>query len=759
MITRFANLSGRMAITLAFLFGIAACGGGGGGGNNDVGFLPPDGGSSTTYKIELAITDANGDPTSSVTATKPATLTAKVTRKNNPVAGVVATATGDIGEINPATALTDSDGVATFQVTAGDNTLGAGTIEVSVDSPDEGEPPFTQTISFQVGSAGLRLGHFEDGVFMDGVIGVDSPNLATAGTALLRIDLVDEDGEPSSATETINLTSGCAANGLAELAETVQAVNGTATTTYTATGCSGSDQVTATLAGNAAATAQVTISVASPEADVIEFVSAAPTTIALRGTGSSDRPEKSTVVFRVISGENSEENPGTPLSGIPVNFSLSTQVGGLTLQNSSATTDANGQVKAVVQSGSAATTVRVTARIETESGQTISTTSDPIVVSTGLPDQNSMSLSSQFLNVPSAREIDGVTSVVTVRMADRFNNPVPDGTTVFFTTEYGAIDDSCITGESNGIRYTQIEGEETPVTGVCSVIWISQSPRFPLFQETRDALKTTRNSLEYDCRSHNGIGGPCPNDLGGHYGLRSTILVTSIGEESFVDENGNGLYDEGEPFENLPEAFVDHNEDGQFTPVKGGNCALPTTEERCVAGGAEETFEDFNQDGEYSDNVDPNTGEGLYNGSLCPVEGDGIWCSRELIQVRDDIVLIIASENPDILLVRDSSPGKGDIVSGTFEGRNFLAYIADGFNNLPGAEVEVTVAASGDCSLETPASFTVPNTNAKGAFTIPVRTTGSGTLEITAGNTSAFFTCEAPEENPDCDISPQPPGC
>ncbi|MEJ2531296.1 MAG: hypothetical protein P8Y92_05805, partial [Halioglobus sp.] len=435
MITRFANLSGRMAITLAFLFGIAACGGGGGGGGNDVGFLPDDG-SSTTYKIELAITDANGEPTSSVTATKPATLTAKVTRKNNPVAGVVATATGDIGEITPATSLTDGNGEATFQITAGD-TLGAGTIEVSVDSPDEGEPPFTQTISFQVGSAGLRLGHFEDGVFIDGVIGVDSPNLSTAGTALLRIDLVDEDGDLSSATETINLTSGCAANGLADLAETVQAVNGTATTTYTATGCSGSDQITATLAGNAAATAQVTISVASPDADVIEFVSAAPTTIALKGTGSSDRPEKSTVIFRVISGENSEENPGTPLSGIPVNFSLSTQVGGLTLQNSSGTTDANGQVKAVVQSGSASTTVRVTARIETESGQTISTTSDPIVVSTGLPDQNSMSLSSQFLNVPSAREIDGVTSVITVRMADRFNNPVPDGTTVFFTTEYG----------------------------------------------------------------------------------------------------------------------------------------------------------------------------------------------------------------------------------------------------------------------------------------------------------------------------------
>jgi hypothetical protein len=28
-------------------------------------------------------------------------------------------------------------------------------------------------------------------------------------------------------------------------------------------------------------------------------------------------------------------------------------------------------------------------------------------------------------------------------MADKVNNPVPDGTVAFFTTEYGAIGDSC----------------------------------------------------------------------------------------------------------------------------------------------------------------------------------------------------------------------------------------------------------------------------------------------------------------------------
>ena len=48
--------------------------------------------------------------------------------------------------------------------------------------------------------------------------------------------------------------------------------------------------------------------------------------------------------------------------------------------------------------------------------------------------------------------------------------------------------------------------------------------------------------------------------------------MSASGDESFVDRNGNGGYDEGELWTNLTEAFLDHNEDGLYTPAQRANC-------------------------------------------------------------------------------------------------------------------------------------------------------------------------------------------
>ena len=286
------------------------------------------------------------------------------------------------------------------------------------------------------------------------------------------------------------------------------------------------------------------------------------------------------------------------------------------LENTSGTTDSNGEVKAIVQSGNVSTSVFVTATIDSGAGNT----SNDIVVSTGLPDQNSISLSASVLNVDGALDFDGRTAELTVRLADKFNNPVADGTSAVFTTEYGSIETSCLT-----------------VNGSCTVVWTSQNPRLPVFNQ--DLVKTIQD-LDYSCPSHNGAFGACPDDLGPIRGLRTTILVSVVGEEYFIDSNGNGLYDKDEPFDNLPEAFVDHNEDGVYTPFSGPNCPLPFDPARCEAAGSEETFIDFIGDGEYSLNVDPATGQGVYNGSLGPIEGEGDFCSRDLVSVRVAMVLV-----------------------------------------------------------------------------------------------------------------------
>ncbi|MDZ7685169.1 MAG: hypothetical protein U5O39_09385 [Gammaproteobacteria bacterium] len=78
--------------------------------------------------------------------------------------------------------------------------------------------------------------------------------------------------------------------------------------------------------------------------------------------------------------------------------------------------------------------------------QTLVTLSDQLSVNTGIADQNSMSISSSQFALEGENE-EGTKATITIRLADLFNNPVRDGTTVQFRTEYGSIQPSCNTSE------------------------------------------------------------------------------------------------------------------------------------------------------------------------------------------------------------------------------------------------------------------------------------------------------------------------
>ncbi|MBU1240975.1 hypothetical protein KJ865_14775, partial [Myxococcota bacterium] len=43
-----------------------------------------------------------------------------------------------------------------------------------------------------------------------------------------------------------------------------------------------------------------------------------------------------------------------------------------------------------------------------------------------------------------------------------------------------------------------------------------------------------------------------------------TIMVVTAGAEKFEDRNGNGQWDDGEPFDDLPEPFLDTNDNGEY---------------------------------------------------------------------------------------------------------------------------------------------------------------------------------------------------
>lgn len=746
MIIRGDFLPGRLAALLVFVLALTACGGGGGGGGN-ASFLPNnnDGG------LRLTLFDPNGVPTDTVTTSSPGTLQIKAGNRS----GIVVSAATTIGVLFPAsgTALTDSNGIARFQLEAGTE-KGAGTVSASAES---NSGTLTGQLNFQVGQSGLRLGYFDDlGTFIENQIKIVPGNtLSAGGNAQLSVSVLQPNGELVTTVEDVRFNSGCIAAGQAVINPDgpSPSVNGVSSTLYTAAGCSGLDEITASLVG-ASAQAFATLNVAAPETTAITFESAEPTLIVLKGTGGENRDETAEVVFTVIDGS------GLPLQGVPVNFSLTTFVGGLALSTDSTLSGGDGQVRVTVSAGDVATVVRVIASTTGSNGEVIATVSDLITVTTGLPDQNSISLSvgacaagGTFV-VDAALNTDGLCRRLAVRMADKFNNPVVDGTAAVFTTEYGSIISSC-----------------TTVGGTCTVDWTSQAPRFPTLTN-QDFVQTIESDADYNCPAHNAAGGPCPLDLGFTRGGRSQILVHAIGEESFIDANGNGIMDqeESELFANLAEAHLDHNEDDVFTP-EDPFCLSNPSAPRCIAG-QEEIFIDFNSDELY----DLNNAPAMYNGLLCPPKGDGIWCSRNLVNVRDDQVIIL-NDDPNwffLFIGENNNP-----LTRARNGEFVTLYISDFFNNPPSGGSTVVVSASDDCIIVGPTDFVAPNTAAPGAWGVSFLTDrnpdatfedfvpGVVTVELTTDEsvTEVFLPCDlsAPADpNPECPDpppSPLPPQC
>ena len=640
--------------------------------------------------ISLALFDPAGNETNTVTASSPGTL--RVTVEGGG-AGVVVAASTQIGVLTPATSLTDENGIVFFQVQPG-TVKGAGNITATATT-SAGE--VSGSLPFQVGDIGLRMGYFdENDVFIENQIAIiPEGTLASGGTAQFSVVVLNDEDELVNTSEEITFNSGCIAAGQATInpATSSKTVNGRAVTTYTATGCAGVDKVTASLAG-ADAQALGTISVAEPTANSINFVSAEPSLIVLRGTGGGNRKETSEVVFTVVDGT------GTPLEGATVNLSLSTTDGGLSLDKTSALSNADGEVSVTVQAGDVTTVVTVLASTDKGNGLSVGTGSTELVVATGVADQNSISLSAERFIVPNAFNRDAVTTELTVQLGDAFNNQIVVGTAVVFTTELGKIDASCTTDE----------------TGACSVTWRSSEPRFPLLAGQAN-IRTINNTPCPDFEGQQYV--PCPTDLEYTRGARSTIRAFARGEESFIDNViANGVMDEAEKdlFKNLGEAFVDYNEDGEFTPL--GACVTAPNSEQCKAG-AEELYTDFNTNGMY----DPDGSSPMYNGYSCPIAGDGVWCSRTLVNIWDEIVITMSDDTSwAFVMVRQIDEDTIIVVDKTVNGEKQTVYIADQFNNAPPAGSTVNLSTDDNCEIVGQSDFIVPTIYNQGAWGLSVQT-------------------------------------
>lgn len=535
------------------------------------------------------------------------------------------------------------------------------------------------------GALTQQLGAGVGASFVAGALSVGLSPLSAGGSTSVTVNVVDCANNPYTTPVSVSFSSTCTGLSTAQIESPITTNNGTAITTYVAQGCQGNDIITATaVIENTDLTATGVVNVLSAAAGSIEFVSATPELISLKGTGGAGLTENSTVVFKV------SDVSGGPVSNLAVTFSLNTTIGGLSLSTSSGTTNADGQVQTVVQAGTVPTAVRVTATV---SGTTpvIATQSDQLVVSTGIPDQNSFSLSADKFT-PEAWDYDGVVVAITARLADRFNNPVPDGTVITFTSEGGSIGSSCST-----------------VDGACSVDWISQAPR-PCGQELGE-LTLQANPVLNSCIVLDGVtANPSipqtnPLGLGQPYGGRVTIIATAVGEESFVDNNSNGVFDNGDVHQDIAgEAYLDINEDGDRDLNQ-------------------DIYFDFDVDGSYD-----GSGDGLFNGVLC--QHPTLCSDQQTLHVRGVLVLTMSGSAANI----DVSPNPISFPNG---GSTTADLTISDLHNLPlpgGTRVEVSTTYG---TITSSSSFLIPDSNGYSALFygngIAIKgtgTAGSGTLNI-----------------------------
>lgn len=513
-----------------------------------------------------------------------------------------------------------------------------------------------------------RLGRLDGSTFTEGVIAIGQSPLAAGGTSGLRVNIVDtaNGNTPITDETTVTFSSTCIGEGTATVTPNpVVTSSGAALASYRAQGCEGSDTITATAAGMPTATG--TIEVLSAALGSVKFLSATPTTIFIPGGGGDQTAD---LVFQVLNDVNG------PAVNKTVTFTLDTTVGGIGLSSNSGTTDNQGKVSVTVKAGLVHTSVTVTASVDAGSGRTISGQSALLSINAGLPDQDSFSLSVQCQNVE-ALVRDGVTVPVTVFAAGRDNNPVSDGRTVAFTTEGGSITPACST-----------------VGGTCSGTWTSQNPRPQGF----DQCFFGGTDFENDSL--------CA--FGGRPG-RSTLLATTVGEESFTDTDSDGLRDDSEinnfAINDLPEAFRDDDEDGGFDTLAAGD-------------DHDEVPLDFNRNGVY-DGPD-----GLFNGLYCDAGGGtpALCALPRSVHVRASNLIIMSGSSPVIDYA--AFPAGDVVVSGTgvtYDGNgtvtvpsngvaNIAFVVRDGNNQPMPAQSSVVFTAGPDGSLIGTSSFQVPCT-------------------------------------------------
>jgi hypothetical protein len=519
---------------------LASCGGGGGNAGNSVFGSGGTGGTGTgtvtpTVTIQMVLLDQAGAATSNILAGQPVRAQAILRRNGDAVANEIVQFTADQGatlvRIDPTNGsqLTDGNGSAVVTISSLGTASGAGRITATATVSGvsaTSSANFFASASTTTQPPTLTLSALEIG----------STNVSAYGTTGVRVRVLQGGVPYTAGTVTVNFTSSCPAGKATVTASSNTQPDGYATGTFVDNGCAPTADSTVTITASIATDSKSgTMTVRTPTTGSLRFVSVVPSdkSITLRGQGGNGRQENATVTFQLV------DVAGQGVGDANVCFDSSTYIGGLnidgfgpasvlTSQGSTALcgsdtlsvvryvkrTNADGTVSLQVNSGTVPTPVRIRARAIYPSTATVplESFSDTLSVSTGLPLQRSFSLSVDKANIDGGN-YDGEIATLTVRLADQFSNPVPDGTVVNFIGSGAAV----CTANNGSCRTTN---------GACSCSVVSQARR------------------------------PADN--------RVVVLAYAVGLEDFDDRNGDNSYTAGiDPFTDLGDAYLDANKDGQ----------------------------------------------------------------------------------------------------------------------------------------------------------------------------------------------------
>ncbi len=505
----------KWLVALWVTLALVACGGGGGSagtvavGAGDSG-TGTDAGASVAAKLAIQLVDGSGAVVSPPGLSQTAARYLKVSLKDAkgaalPYVRISVSLDSELAVLTPQSGaqLTDSDGVASFAI-APASVTSSGAITATANASVDGTE-VSNTLDMQINSGQVALLN----------LAVTPTSVQLGQSVNVSVDATVNGAVAPSNSVAVDFTSTC---GTVSPTSALVDSSGRASAVIQTTAPGTCTVVANTVGVSSPRTASYTVT--SPPVTGIQFVQASPSVIYQQDSAGVT---SSVVKFKVI------DSNGNPVAGQSVTASFVNSTGGMNFcdpsasGNSAVSAASTGEVSFSVCAGSQPETAQVRATL---AGGLIYTDSNILTVQTGLPTQRFFDIAADRLNFYAGgrftTQFSGDDVNITVRLADRQGNPVPNGTPVVFVTEGGQINSSnvssCIVSD-----------------GGCTVKLIGQEYR-PLGAS---------------------VGDPRPG--------RVTVLAMADGEESFIDANNNNRYDLGELFEDLGVPFMDKNEDAIFT--------------------------------------------------------------------------------------------------------------------------------------------------------------------------------------------------